>query len=145
MNRSVPSLAVALLILSLGCRPEAITGSTPPDPAVPPVTSVALLAVELSGQPKIQREGTYFYQARPSGGSGKYEFRWDVSSGPVATAVRTGIPDAVTYAIPDGYYMLRVRRGDGDLVVRVTVTAGDEQATSAIYVRNCIGGCTAQP
>ena len=70
MNRFDPSLAVAMLILSLGCRPEAITGSTPPDRAVPPVTSVALLAVELSGQLTIQREGTYFYQARPSGGSG---------------------------------------------------------------------------
>ncbi len=144
MNQSAPSLAIAL-ILSLGCRPEAITGSTLPGPVNPPVATAALLSVELSGQPTIQREGTYFYEARASGGSGKYEFRWEVSSGPVAAAVRTETPDPVTYVIPDGYYMLRVRRGDGDWVVRVTVIAGTEQATSTIYVRNCIGGCTPQP
>lgn len=140
MNRFLSSLAVVLFGLSLACRES--TGIVPPAPPPPPVEPVLPLTVELSGQLKIERAGAYFYHARASGGSGEYQFGWEVSSGPVAAAMRTTEPEPVTYVIPDGYYMLHVSRGDGDLIVKVVVTAGSEQVSKSMFVRNCIGGCT---
>ena len=141
MNRFFSGLAVASLGLSLACRPEAAVGIVTPPPPPPPLESLQPLAVEVYGVSRVLRPGTYFYQATASGGSGEYQFRWEVSSGPVAAAVRTEPPETVTYVTPDGYYMLHIGSGDGDLMVRVTVTAGSEQTTRSIFVRNCIGGC----
>lgn len=146
MTRSPLSLAIVLLGFSLGCQPEAITGNQwlsmqPTKP--PPNATFTSLTVKVLGRSMILREGTYFYTARSTGGAGEYQYRWEVSKEPVVTSEKilaaSESTTPVATVLPDGTFMIRVLRGDADLSVKVTVSAGGEQAVSSILVRNCIG------
>ena len=128
--RRIPLLAfsTSATLLLVGCQsPVAVpVHSTPPPPPAAPS-----LSFEIAGPSQIDTQGSYSWEAFAFGGSGAYQYRWEVTrqpGQPATTATQRKLS-------------LLVAQPDGDFSVKVTVTSGNQIRTESRAVRNCIGGC----
>jgi len=118
-------------VLLVGCEsPAALQQSTLSTPPRPPTQQS--LSFEIAGPSQIDADGTFGWEAFAFGGSGQYQYRWDVTrqAGPQPTSTTSGRG-----------LSLHVTDSDGDIVLRLTVTSGTETRVESLGVRNCIGGC----
>ncbi len=117
-------------VLLVGCEsPVALhqsTSSTPPPP------TQQSLSFEIAGPSQIDADGTFSWDAFAFGGSGQYQYRWEVT--------RQGEQQPTTTTSEQGLSLL-VTDSDGDMVLRLTVTSGNQTRVESLAVRNCIGGC----
>ena len=116
-------------VLLVGCEAP-VEPQQPVTPQPPPAQSS--LSFEISGPSVIDTEGSFSWNAFAFGGSGAYQYQWDVTrqAGTRGTSTATGARLTVLVAA-----------GDGDVVVSLRVTSGTESLTQNFRVRNCIGGC----
>ena len=124
----IPRLAVPVCatLFLLGC--ESPVAAPPPPPQPPPPVQ---LSVEITGPSEIRAEGTYSWQAFAMGGSGAYQYQWDVTSH-AGGAVRTMTGPKLT---------LHVLEADGDFSLTLTVTSGAAVRSDNRDVSNCINRC----
>jgi len=124
---SALGVCTTCVVLLVGCDSPV----APHQPAPPPPAQSSL-SFEISGPSQIDAEGTVHWNAFAFGGSGSYQYRWDVTrqAGNQPTSTATG-----------PRLTLLVAAGDGDVVVSLSVTSGNESLTQSFRVRNCIGGC----
>jgi len=118
-------------VLLVGCQsPVAPVQSTAPRPPAQPTQPT--LSFEISGPSQIDTNGPFSWVAFAFGGSGQYQYRWDVTrqagQQPITTSSERGLS-------------LLVTDSDGDMVLRLTVTSGNQTRVESLAVRNCIGGC----
>jgi hypothetical protein len=123
--RRIPLSAVraCATLLLVGCQSPGI--SDPPPPPVPP------LSFEMAGPSQIDTPGSYSWEAFAFGGSGAFQYQWEVTrqpGQPATTATQRRLS-------------LRVAQPEGDFSLKVTVTSGNQVRTESRAVRNCIGGC----
>src|SRR5213075_1777043 len=112
-------------VLLIGCQsPVAPVQPTQP----PPEPS---LSFEIGGPSRIDAGGSFSWEAIAFGGSGAYQYRWEVTRH-AGQQLTTGSEQKLS---------LHVLETDGDLVLRLTVTSGDQTRVQNLDVRNCIGGC----
>jgi hypothetical protein len=126
----LPAL-LACAVLLVGCEsPAALHQATPSTPPRPPTEQS--LSFEIAGPSQIDADGTFGWEAVAFGGSGQYQYRWDVTrqAGQQPTSTTTGRG-----------LSLDVTDSDGDIVLRLTVTSGTQTRVESLGVRNCIGGC----
>jgi hypothetical protein len=117
-------------VLLVGCEsPVALHQSTS---STPPPTTQQSLSFEIAGPSQIDADGTFSWDAFVFGGSGQYQYRWEVTrqAGQQPTTTTTG-PGL----------SLHVTDTDGDIVLRLTVTSGTQTRVETLAVKNCIGGC----
>ena len=117
-------------VLLVGCEsPAALHQSTS---STPPTPTQQSLSFEISGPSQIDADGTFGWEAFAFGGSGQYQYRWDVTrqagNQPTSTTTGRGVS-------------LHVTDADGDIVLTLTVTSGNQTRVESLAVRNCIGGC----
>ena len=122
-------------VLLVGCGspvgPYHATPSASPDPT---------LSFQIGGPSQIDAAGVFSWQVFALyGGSGVYQYQWDVThlGGPQAA---TRIPAGVT---TEPRLSLLVSENVGNMLVRLTVTSGDQVRVQTFVVRNCIDGCVA--
>ena len=118
-------------VLLVGCQsPVAPVQTTAPRPPAQPTQPG--LSFEIAGPSRIDTNGPFSWVAFPFGGSGQYQYRWEVTrqgeQQPSATTNERGLS-------------LLVIDSDGDMVLRLTVTSGNQTRVESLAVRNCIGGC----
>src|SRR6266516_2523786 len=115
-------------VLLVGCQsPVAPVQSTATrQPAQPG------LSFEIAGPSRIETTGPFSWVAFAFGGSGQYQYRWEVT--------RQGEQQPTTTTSEQGLSLL-VTDSDGDMVLRLTVTSGNQTRVESLAVRNCIGGC----
>ena len=89
------------------------------------------LSFEIAGPSQIDAEGPFSWEAFAFGGSGQYQYRWEV------TRQNGQLPTTTTGS---GLSLL-VTATDGDMLLRLTVTSGNQTKVASFAVRNCIGGC----
>jgi hypothetical protein len=121
-------------VLLVGCEsPVALHQSTS---STPPGQTQQSLSFEIAGPSRIDTSGPFSWDALAFGGSGQYQYRWEVTrqAGQQPTTTTTGRK-----------LSLLVADTDGDMVLRLTVTSGNQTRAESFVVRNCIGGCTAGP
>ena len=121
--------------LLIGCEsPVAVPPAAPPhsDPS---------LSVEISGPSRIDSSGPFSWQAIVFGGSGEYRYRWEVTHQAGQQSASTAQEPISTST--DRTLSLLVTDTDGDMVLRLTVTSGDQANVQSFRVRNCIRGCDA--
>jgi hypothetical protein len=119
------------VVLLVGCEsPVAFQQTTPSTPSRPPTEQS--LSFEIAGPSQIDADGTFSWEAFAFGGSGQYQYRWEVTrqAGQQPTTTTTGRG-----------LSLHVTDTDGDIVLRLTVTSGTQTRVESLAVRNCIGGC----
>jgi hypothetical protein len=122
-------------VLLIGCQsPVAPNLSTPPPPPPPPAQS--FLSVEIAGPSRIDANGRFGWEAYAFGGSGEYHYLWEVTRQPGQPATPVTIERKLS---------LLVTETDGNLVLRLTVTSGNQVKVESFGVRNCIGGCDVGP
>jgi len=127
--RRVPLFALTASITSavllVGCQPVV----APDQPLQPPVQQS--LSFQISGLSQIDASGSFSWEAFAFGGSGEYQYLWEVTrqaGQQISTSTGRGLSLLVTDI-------------DGDLVLRVTVTSGNQRRVESLSVSNCIGGC----
>lgn len=128
--RRFPLLALHVCtgaVLLIGC--EAAVAPVPPAPPLPPSQS---LSFEIGGPSRIDANGSFSWEAFVFGGSGAYQYRWEVTR-------QAG--GQITAATSERTLSLLVAEADGDIVLTLTVTSGNEVRVRSFAVRNCIGGC----
>jgi hypothetical protein len=119
-------------VLLIGCQsPVAPNLSTPPPP---PAQSV--LSVEIAGPSRIDASGRFGWEAYAFGGSGEYRYLWEVTR----QAGQPSTPPTLQRKLS-----LVVTATDGNLVLKLTVTSGNQVRVENVAVRNCIGGCDTGP
>jgi hypothetical protein len=110
-------------VLLVGCQsPAAPNQSTPP--------TQSSLSFQIGGPSRIDADGPFSWDAFAFGGSGQYQYRWEVT--------RQAGQQSITN---ERKLSLLVTDTDGDLVLRLTVTSGNQTRVESFGVRNCIGGC----
>jgi hypothetical protein len=116
-------------VLLVGCQ-----STVAPKLSTPPASPA--LSFEIAGPSRIDANGPFSWDAIAFGGSGQYQYRWEVTrqAGQQPTTTTTGRK-----------LSLVVTDTDGDMVLRLTVTSGDQTRAVTLAVRNCIGGCNAGP
>ena len=120
----------ACAVLLVGCQsPVALDQPTSPPPAQPGQLS---LSFEMGGPSRIDINGPFRWEAFAFGGSGGYEYRWEV--------MRRGEQQSTTTTFGRTLSLL-VTDTDGDMSLRLTVTSGNQTRVESLAVRNCIGGC----
>ncbi len=116
--------------LLVGCQsavaPVQPTMTTPPPP--PPAQS---LSFEIAGPSRIDAGGSFTWEAFAFGGSGAYQYRWDVRH-QAGQQAATGSERRLSLHVVDT---------DGDIVLTLTVTSGGGMRVRSFGVRNCIRGC----
>jgi hypothetical protein len=118
-------------VLLVGCEsPAALHQSTPSTPPRPPTEQS--LSFEIAGPSQIDADGTFGWEAVAFGGSGQYQYRWEVT--------RQGDQQPTTTTVGRKLSLL-VSDTDGDLLLRLTVTSDNQTRVASFVVRNCIGGC----
>jgi len=118
-------------VLLVGCQsPVAPVQTTAPRPPAQPAQPT--LSFEISGPSRIDTNGPFSWVAFAFGGSGQYQYRWEVT--------RQGEQQPTTTTSERGLSLL-VTDSDGDMVLRLTVTSGNQTRVESLAVRNCIGGC----
>jgi len=128
MRRS-PLLALhaCTAVLLIGCQsPVAPVQLSPPARPQPSQS----LSFEISGPSRIDTDGSFSWQAFAFGGSGGYQYRWEVTR-------QSGQQLIVT----ERTLSLLVTADDGDIVLRLTVTSGGQTRVDSRGVSNCINGC----
>jgi len=124
-------------VLLVGCQSTVAPDlSTPPPPPAQPS-----LSFEISGPSRIDANGPFGWEAFAFGGSGAYHYQWEVTrqAGQQATATQAALTTT------ERKLSLLVTETDGSMVLRLTVTSGNEVRVESFDVRNCIGGCDAGP
>ncbi len=110
-------------VLLIGC--ESPVAIVPPPPAPPPAPS---LSFEIAGPGRIDAAGSFHWVAFAFGGSGAYQYRWEVTGPHASTTTEQTLS-------------LDVVDTDGDMVLTLTVISGSEIRVRSFGVRNCISGC----
>jgi hypothetical protein len=112
--RRIPLTAVraCATLLLVGCQ-STLASTLASDPPPPPAPS---LSFEVAGPSQIDTQGSYSWEAIAFGGSGAYQYRWEVSRQPGQTAATA----------TQRQLSLLVAETDGDLSLKVTVTSGDQ-------------------
>ena|SRR5437588_936406 len=113
-------------VLLIGC--QSAVGPVQP---TPPAPSAQSLSFEISGPSQIDAGGQFTWEAIAFGASGEYQYQWEV----------TRLAGQQYTAGSERKLTLHVLDADGDLVLRLTVTSGDQTRVQNLAVRNCIGGC----
>jgi VCBS repeat-containing protein len=117
---------IAGAVLLVGCQSAVEpTSSGQPRPSVPSVS------FEIAGPSQIDAGGSYTWVAYAFGGSGAYQYQWEVTRH-AGQQLTTGTERSLS---------LHVLETDGDLVLRLTVTSDNQSRVRSLAVRNCIGGC----
>jgi hypothetical protein len=126
--------ACTFAVLLVGCQSalEPVPQVRQP-PLPPPVQS---LSFEIAGPFQINASGSFSWAAFAFGGSGAYQYRWEVTR-----LAAQQIPLTTT----ERELSLFVADSDGDIVLTLTVTSGNEIRVRRFEVRNCIGGCDSGP
>ena len=119
-------------VLLVGCQ----SALAPPLPPTPPPPAQSDLSVEIAGPSRIDAKGSFSWDAYAFGGSGAYQYRWEVTR-------QAGQP--ATPPTLERKLSLLVTETDGNLVLKLTVTSGHQVRVESVAVRNCIGGCDASP
>ena len=116
--------ACTCAVLLVGCQATVAPIVLPAPPPTPPVS------VEISGPSRIDAKGPYRWEAFAFGGSGGFRYSWVVmrQAGQSMATTEQGVSLLVTGA-------------DGDMMLTLTVTSGDQANIQSFRVRNCIGGC----
>lgn len=122
---------VTSAVLLVGCQSPVAPLQRQP----PPTPS---LSFEISGPSRIDANGSFSWQAIAFGGSGVYQYRWEVTRQAGTQAAATTQPYTATV---ERQLSLLVTRPDGNMLLRVTVTSGNQVRVESFGVRNCIGGC----
>ena len=113
-------------VLLVACEsPAALHQSTPSRPP-----TQQSLSFEIAGPSRIDTGGPFSWEVFAFGGSGSYQYRWDVTR-------QAGLQSTTT----ERKLSLLVTDADGDMVLRLTVTSGNQTRVESFGVRNCIGGC----
>lgn len=122
-------------VLLVGCGspigPYHATRSASADPT---------LSFQIGGPSRIDAAGLFSWEVFALyGGSGVYQYQWEVThlGGPQAA---TRIPAGVT---TEPRLSLLVSENGGNMLVRLTVTSGDQVRVGNFVVKNCIDGCVA--
>jgi len=126
MRRFPLHACTACALLLIGC--ESPVSPVQPTQLAPPPPSVSF---EIAGPSRIDAAGSFTWEAFAFGGSGAYQYRWEVTRH-AGQQLTTGSEQKLS---------LHVLETDGDLVLRLTVTSGDQTRVQNLGVRNCIGGC----
>lgn len=126
-------LTALLGVLLVGCQ-----SSVAPYVPTPQQPSGQSLSFEISGPSRIDYNGPVSWEAFAFGGSGAYQYRWEVTR---LAGTQAAITTQATTTTVDRRFSLLVTETDGNLVLRVTVTSGDQVRVENFAVRNCIGGC----
>jgi hypothetical protein len=114
--------------LLVGCHsPLAVVPNPPP----PPPSSGQSLSFEISGPSQIDASGAFSWEVFAFGGSGQYQYQWVVTN-------QAGQLIATT---TERRLSLDVADADGDMVLTLTVTSGNEIRVESFGVTNCISGC----
>ena len=125
------SAFATLAVLLVGCQ-----SPIPTDPEKSQPTPS--LSAEIAGPSQINAIGQFSWEAFAFGGSGAYQYQWEVARqlGEQATTATlvgtTGTQRKLS---------LQITGSGGDLLLRLTVRSGDQAYIGSIEVRNCIGGC----
>jgi len=119
----------ACAVLLIGCQSP--VGPAQPTPQAPSTPSTPSVSFEIAGPSRIDVGGSFTWVAFAFGGSGAYQYRWEVTRH-AGQQLTTGSERSLS---------LHVLETDGDLVLRLTVTSGDQTRVQNLGVRNCIGGC----
>jgi len=116
----------ACAVLLIGC--ESAVAPVQPTPPPPPAQS---LSFQISGPSQIDVSGSFSWEAFAFGGSGEYQYLWEVTrqAGQQITVSR------------GRWLALLVTDTDGDLVLRLTVTSGNQRRVESLSVSNCIARC----
>lgn len=122
---ALPAWTIGAMLL-VGCQ----SAVEPVLPAPPPAAAPSL-SFEISGPSQIDATGLFRWEAIAFGGSGEYLYRWEVTrQGAGEVTIATGRRLA-----------LLVADTDGDVMLRLTVTSGDQTRVASFGVRNCISVC----
>jgi len=116
----------ACAVLLVGC--QSAVAPVQPTPPPPPAQS---LSFEISGPSQIDGSGSFSWEAIAFGGSGEYQYLWEVTR-QAGQQIATSTGRKLSLVVTDT---------DGDLVLRLTVTSGDQRTVQSLSVSNCIGGC----
>ncbi len=120
------SASITSAVLLVGCQ----SAVAPAQPAPPPPAEQSL-SFQIAGPSQIDANGSFSWEAFAFGGSGQYQYLWEVTrqaGQQITTSTGRELSLLVTYP-------------DGDLVLRLTVTSGNERRVESLSVSNCIGGC----
>lgn len=93
--------------------------------------ALGVLDVSISGPTWIDTEGTYTWEAMPSGGDGSYTYQWSVYWHEWGSWQTLGTGKTQS---------LYVTEADGDFDIKVAVTSAGQSASDQLYVNNTI--CT---
>ena len=116
----------ACAVLLVGCQ----SAVAPVQPAPPPPAAQSL-SFQIAGPSQIDANGSFSWEAFAFGGSGQYQYLWEVTrQGGQQITTSTGRELSLLVTYPDR-----------DLVLRLTVTSGNERRVESLNVSNCIGGC----
>jgi VCBS repeat-containing protein len=116
----------ACAVVLIGC--QSAVAPVQPTPPPPPAPS---LSFEIAGPGRIDAGGSFTWVAFAFGGSGAYQYRWEVTRH-AGQQLTTGSERSLS---------LHVLETDGDLVLRLTVSSDNQSRVQSFGVRNCIGGC----
>lgn len=130
----IPALGAwtASAVLLVACQSTVDPGPTPPL-----LSHESSLSLEIAGPSRIDAQGTFSWKAFAFGGSGEYRYRWEVTR----QAGQQSVTQQATTTSLDRELSLLVTETDGSLVLRLTVTSGNQVKVESFAVRNCIRGC----
>jgi len=118
-------------VLLVSCQsPVALNQTTATRPPAQPTQPG--LSFEIAGPSQIDTNGPFSWEAFAFGGSGQYQYWWEVT--------RQGEQQPTTTTSGRKLSLLVIDT-DGDMVLRLTVTSGNQTRVESFAVRNCIGGC----
>ena len=118
-------------VLLVSCQsPVALNQTTATRPPAQPTQPG--LSFEIAGPSQIDTNGPFSSEAFAFGGSGQYQYWWEVT--------RQGEQQPTTTTSGRKLSLLVIDT-DGDMVLRLTVTSGNQTRVESLAVRNCIGGC----
>ncbi len=124
----LPALHAGITCAALLVACQSPVELPPPRQSPPSASSVSF---EIAGPSRIDAGGSFTWVAFAFGGSGAYQYRWEVTRH-AGQELTTGSEQSLS---------LHVLETDGDLVLRLTVTSDNQSRAQSFGVRNCIGGC----
>lgn len=129
----LPTLGICTTCVTLlvGCQ-SPVAPNLPP----PPPPAERTLSFQIAGPSQIDAKGSFTWEAIAFGGSGGYEYQWEVTRQAGSQGTGTTIARRLS---------LLVTAADGDLLLSLRVTSGTQSKAQSLRVRNCIGGCAATP
>ncbi len=116
-------------LVLVGCRSTFELGPSTP-------SQETALSVEIGGPSRIDTAGNVTWEGYAFGGSGTYQYRWDVTHQASQQSGTTTNGRRLSFV---------VSANDGDYLLNLTVTSGTQARIQSLEVRNCVGGCRAAP